>query len=433
MTVIDKLNMINNVIKEVFEFVTTNEQTKDDFKEYLSTLGMLNPSPAQMEKIFIPYIFERNIGTPQQSIIEIFNKFGKPTDKTVAKSLVNAQYSVFRVEKILRNGFELFNLTNEKQYTVLSLTKMTNFRGLGAGEFIVARIFKFNDEYYLIGIDNMLPQSRIKDAIRYAILKIVQNPWLVYLDNKEKEKEIKKDIKIIHQRFKEIFSTDELVTTNRYADKIIGILNDEDKLEDIDLKEALKPLDEYKFFVIQELNNNYDNFIENSLGGFASHKELYDVGIIADEELGLYSIPFYRTFCLIFEDTEKVKDPKGCINYFLNNDSISDKILLRVAEKYPNFIDTINEILGENYTIDTLLNTYKQQFIKHKIYSSTSVLYHSTVFSRSIDLIEQAEKEHEEIPTATSQSTTSKKIGRNDPCPCGSGKKYKNCCLKQKV
>jgi hypothetical protein len=23
------------------------------------------------------------------------------------------------------------------------------------------------------------------------------------------------------------------------------------------------------------------------------------------------------------------------------------------------------------------------------------------------------------------------KIGRNDPCPCGSGKKYKKCCLLQ--
>ena len=22
------------------------------------------------------------------------------------------------------------------------------------------------------------------------------------------------------------------------------------------------------------------------------------------------------------------------------------------------------------------------------------------------------------------------KIGRNDPCPCGSGKKYKKCCLE---
>ena len=25
---------------------------------------------------------------------------------------------------------------------------------------------------------------------------------------------------------------------------------------------------------------------------------------------------------------------------------------------------------------------------------------------------------------------TEPKIGRNEPCPCGSGKKYKNCCLK---
>ena len=24
-----------------------------------------------------------------------------------------------------------------------------------------------------------------------------------------------------------------------------------------------------------------------------------------------------------------------------------------------------------------------------------------------------------------------KKVGRNDPCPCGSGKKYKNCCGKE--
>ena len=24
------------------------------------------------------------------------------------------------------------------------------------------------------------------------------------------------------------------------------------------------------------------------------------------------------------------------------------------------------------------------------------------------------------------------KIGRNDPCPCGSGKKYKNCCGRNK-
>ena len=23
------------------------------------------------------------------------------------------------------------------------------------------------------------------------------------------------------------------------------------------------------------------------------------------------------------------------------------------------------------------------------------------------------------------------KVGRNDPCPCGSGKKYKQCCMRK--
>ena len=32
--------------------------------------------------------------------------------------------------------------------------------------------------------------------------------------------------------------------------------------------------------------------------------------------------------------------------------------------------------------------------------------------------------------TATRTQAKSKKVGRNDPCPCGSGKKYKQCCGK---
>lgn len=29
----------------------------------------------------------------------------------------------------------------------------------------------------------------------------------------------------------------------------------------------------------------------------------------------------------------------------------------------------------------------------------------------------------------SNQQAVSTKVGRNDPCPCGSGKKYKKCCL----
>lgn len=431
MTVIEKLNDINDVIKELFEFVQSNEQTKTDFHEYLSTMSALNATPSQMEKLFIPYVFERNLGEPAKSVMQIFNENGNPKNKEVAKSLLTAQYSIFRVEKILKNGFDLFNLTNEKQYNVLSLTKMSNFRGIGIGEFIVARIFKHENEYYMIGIDNMLSADKVKDAIRYAIMKIIQTPWLVYEDNKAKEEEILKDIKSMSEKFKEIFNSDEFITTNRYADTVIGILNGEDKIEDLNLEEATKPLTEYKYFTIKELNNDYDNFLENSLGGFSAHTELYDVGIIMDSELGLYSIPFYKTFCTIFEDKSKVKDAKGCINYFLTNDSISDKIIRKIADKYPNFIDTINEILEKDFSLDSLLEAYKSEYLKRKIYSSTSVLYHSTVFSTSIELISELEDTVEQDEVLQEQiQTQNVKVGRNDPCPCGSGKKYKNCCLK---
>ena len=29
--------------------------------------------------------------------------------------------------------------------------------------------------------------------------------------------------------------------------------------------------------------------------------------------------------------------------------------------------------------------------------------------------------------------TAAEKVGRNDPCPCGSGKKYKQCCGRKPV
>ena len=54
MTVIEKLNDINAVVKELFEFVLNDETTKEDFGEYLSTMGAMNASPAQMEKLFVP-------------------------------------------------------------------------------------------------------------------------------------------------------------------------------------------------------------------------------------------------------------------------------------------------------------------------------------------------------------------------------------------
>lgn len=37
-------------------------------------------------------------------------------------------------------------------------------------------------------------------------------------------------------------------------------------------------------------------------------------------------------------------------------------------------------------------------------------------------------KKVRKVPNVRVLSVCTPKIGRNDKCPCGSGKKYKNCC-----
>ncbi|MEG2084090.1 MAG: preprotein translocase subunit SecA [Clostridia bacterium] len=51
-------------------------------------------------------------------------------------------------------------------------------------------------------------------------------------------------------------------------------------------------------------------------------------------------------------------------------------------------------------------------------------------FNAEVKREEQAKEVSTNTQKTQTQTRTDKKIGRNDPCPCGSGRKYKNCCGK---
>ena len=425
--IIEKLNAISEVMSDLIDFVQTNKEVEPDFSEYLTTIGAKDATPAQLQSVCLPYIFERNISS--KSIIDIFLEQTKKATKyarTILKGLTSSVSSIFEVKKILKNGFELYNLVNEKTYTVISLVKMTHFRGVGVGQFVVARIFEFEEEYYLLEISNVLAASRKDEAMRFAIAKIIQSPELVYKDNKEKQKEIEKQVKKLYKKFLECFEVDELITTNKLADDVIGLFNDfaesNKKPDSEEIQSKIQLLEEHKFFAVNEFNNSYENFLENSLGGFSAHKETYDVGIIFDQELGLSAVPFYNTFCKIFEskDFKKVENYDKCLDHFLMSDSISANLLKRVEAKYPNFMKVINKIYSTEMTFEELLEKYKPQYLREKIFSSTTVLYESKTFSQTLGYIEEEENKPKFDATST---------GRNEPCPCGSGKKYKKCCM----
>lgn len=429
MDIIEKFDTIGNVINDLIKFVKNDETVSVDFGEYLKTINAgENLDESRLQSLCLPYIFERNIDG--KTIIDLFMQSGKKFTKG-AKIIINALTqsisSVFEVKKILKNGFELYNLVNEKTYKVISLVKMTHFRGVGIGEYVIARIFEADSEYYLLEISSVLSSNQRDDAMRFAIAKIIQSPEIVYKDNKSKEKEIEKQVKKLYKAFVECFNTDEIITENKFADDLIGIFNDFTEKgaipEGEELSEKIKLPEELRYFEVSEFNNSYENFLENSLGGFSSHKETYDVGIIFDEELGLSAVPFYKTFCSIFEgDYKSVENYDKCLEHFLLTDGISANIIKRVANKYENFMSVINEIYQTKMTLDELLEKYKPQYLANKIYTSTTVLYQSKAFSNTLGYIDEEEQK------ADLGNIDFSKVGRNELCPCGSGKKFKKCC-----
>lgn len=427
MLIQEKMDSINAVIKGIADFIQTHEDIKNDFNEYIKTVGANAKNPIPFQTAVFSYILERNLGEELKSIPELYLENNKNLDKEtkeIVEAIDTSISSVFQIKRITKVGFDLLNIVNERRYMITSLMKMTTFRGIGAGDFIVARIVNIQGDYYLLEISGILPETRKTEAYRFAVAKIIQNPELVYLDNPEKQKEIEADVEDIYKKFVDFFGTTEIITTNKCADDLIGIFNDyTENNKKTDYKEYIQEPENYQFFNVNEFNNSYDNFLENSLGGFSSHKEIYDVGIIYDKELGLYAVPFWGTFNKIFEvkDYTKITNYDKCIRYFLENDKFCANLIKMVADKHSkNFMEIVNSVLAKNYTLEELLKRYKRRYLSNKIISSTTVLYRSNAFSSTLGIIEEDENKP--------KIDLTQKIGRNDPCPCGSGKKFKKCC-----
>ena len=429
MSVIEKLSLISSTITKLMNFVLNDELIKPDFEEYLKTFGQNTNLQARL----IPYIFERRLTEKHKTILQLYlERENEITDeeKEVIENLKTSFSSIFEVRRILSNGFELYNLVNEKMYKVLSLVKMNNFRGITPAQFVLCRLFNRGEEFYLLEITNVLSSTRRDEVYKYAIAKIIEKPEDAYEQNSKKEEQIQAIVKDFGKKFHECFKSNEIITTNLYADNLINLFNDycetNQMPDENEIKENIKTVENNRYFTVSDFKNSYKDFMEKSMEGFSAHSSVYDIGIVYDDELGLFVLPFWQTLCKIYEvnDYKTIQGYKDCIKSFLENDRIPANIIKLVMSKYSNFMDRTNEILGTNYSIDELLNYYKSESIEKKIYSSASVLYASKIFEQMMKVVTNKEE------------TAAKRVGvdysnvkRNDKCPCGSGKKYKNCCM----
>ncbi|MBR2407435.1 MAG: SEC-C domain-containing protein [Lachnospiraceae bacterium] len=138
-------------------------------------------------------------------------------------------------------------------------------------------------------------------------------------------------------------------------------------------------------------------------------------------------------------------------NYFVIETGIYEKLLSNpemveegtvkeLAEKYETplqimvgFLDGINESLVTPNPIEEMTEDTKVrlEWDKEKLYynmvgADAEWLYELPQWDNLLTVERRKELYLQQKKSGT--VVKDKKIGRNDPCPCGSGKKYKKCC-----
>ena len=99
------------------------------------------------------------------------------------------------------------------------------------------------------------------------------------------------------------------------------------------------------------------------------------------------------------------------------------------------FLDGINESLVEENDIQNMdedtvvsLNFDNEKLYKNMVAAKADWLYELEEWN-DIFTPEKKEELYKEQKRATTFVREGKKVGRNDPCPCGSGRKFKQCCM----
>jgi len=148
------------------------------------------------------------------------------------------------------------------------------------------------------------------------------------------------------------------------------------------------------------------------------------------------------------EDYEKFwgeylpKEQKNYEYILENKEESLEGTLNELAEKFDmdsvtftGFLDGINTSLTEELPLETLteesnikLSVDFEKLYYNMLKAKADWLYNLPQWDNilSLDQRKEIKKEYNKSRIVINKN----KIGRNEPCPCGSGKKYKKCCLK---
>jgi hypothetical protein len=324
-------------------------------------------------------------------------------EKAIVLKWKDPVVGLFQVKRTLPDGFVAENLINEVDYTIKPTTIPQRFEQLARpGAFFRAKIIPASDsEYIFSGVQKFLDISEKEMLKRVAELQM-KNPQFAFRDNEEKIKRGFELQKKDRELFIEYFGNDEVLTEGKKLEDLMeGFMNYKLKKHDKPIPEGYRPP---KIKLPEDLIKSND------------------VGIVFDEMSGQHYLVNYGLILNVFQspDDLKIQRYKRDILTYLEDQTISPHVLKRLFFKSPQNAEfIIRKVLDRpefslEKDFDSLMDELKPSFKGKRIYPS--ILPMSPKFVKAMR------------PELYPRREYRQKVGRNDPCPCGSGKKYKKCC-----
>lgn len=413
-SVVDSLNLISKTMESILDFVAQDEALSNDFQQYLEINNIEIETEKEFNNIIIQYMLDMKMQSGLR-VLEYYRRNNQSYDDIIT-ALENSICSVFKVEKILSNAYEVTCLTSEIQTTLIPMVKMAHLKQIGKFDYISARIIELDNVQYILEIYDVISEFDAYKATMEAIKYMLQNPKIAHYKNEAKKDTLEKSTLEFYEKFKELFKKDFIITTNKKVDELIQFFNNYRLDGEIkDYSHLIEKAPKLEYLKIEELNCSDDTFAQTAIGGFSTHKKIYDVALWVDKKRGLYIIPFLETFFACFKN--EIENKTECIKEFLTSDKIPPSVIKYTLENNENFFKVINEALNVNFSnLEEVLFNTKAVYLDSGVFSPVTVLFNSDLFSTILHY-EKIENEPKE-----------KEPARNELCPCGSGLKYKKCC-----
>ena len=264
-------------------------------------------------------------------------------------------------------------------------------------------------------IDGVLKKLGLK------VNESIDHPWI----NKAMERAQKKvesrnfDIRKTLIKFDDVMNDQRQVIFSQRL-KILKNANVEEILEDF-LNEVLQKLKEIRD-IYQKSNNkkNYLTEIKNVTGN-----------AVADDDLIAFALLNDKEFLKKIKNTYLSKKKKriDLIGEKENND-LEKKIFLQIIDfswrSHLQYLEQLRQVIGlRSYGQKDPLSEFKKEAFSLFEILLEKIKNDIIKFLLNLNIVISDENKKKETKK---QINLDKKVGRNERCPCGSDKKYKNCC-----